>query len=91
MRKLSLISTFALALLGACAVQDTNDNAAKLGGGGGGSGPTCDDFDTYCAEDRPCGEGFICTLDTNNCGANFFGTFPDCGVTATCYPTCQPK
>jgi len=93
MRKLSLISTFALALLGGCAVQDTvedtNDNTAKLGGGG--SGATCDDFDTYCGDDRPCGEGFVCSLDTDHCGSNFFGTFPDCGVTATCYPTCQPK
>jgi hypothetical protein len=100
MRKLSLSSTFVLALVAAlalpvgCAVhdtdtQDTSDNTAALGGGG--SGPTCDDFDTYCGDDRPCGEGFVCALDTNNCGSNFFGTYPNCGVTATCYPICQPK
>ena len=103
MRKLSWSSTFVLAVVAAlalptgCGVQDTSthntsdDVARGGGGGGGGSGPSCDDFDTYCGANRPCGEGFVCELDTSNCGSNFFGTFPDCGVTATCYPTCQPK
>jgi len=97
MRKLSLSSTFvlglaaALALAVGCAVedtsvQDTNDSAAALGGG---SGPTCDDFDTYCSDARPCGEGFVCEFG-DHCGSNFFGTYPDCGVTATCYPICVP-
>jgi len=91
MRKLSLVSTFALVLglAAGCAVQDTGDNAAAPDGDA--VGLTCDDFDTYCDADRACGEGFVCALDTNHCGSNFFGTYPNCGVTATCYPTCQPK
>jgi hypothetical protein len=103
MRHLSLISTLVLALTTSC-VQDTNDsndtddNTAESSAaessarpGDGGATLTCDDLDTYCGSDRPCGEGFVCTLDTDHCGANFFGTFPNCGVTATCLPTCQPK
>jgi hypothetical protein len=98
MKKLSLSSTFvltlgaALALAVGCAVQDasvpdTSDNAAALGGSE--AGPTCDDFDTFCGDDRPCGEGFVCAFG-DHCGSNFFGTYPNCGVTATCYPICVP-
>lgn len=103
MRKLSLSSTFVLsfattlALLAGCAVQDTtteptsnetSDSVSVLGGGGGGL--SCDDFDSYCSADRPCGDGFVCEFDASHCGSNFFGTYPNCGVTATCYPACQP-
>jgi len=52
---------------------------------------TCDDLDTFCGPTRPCGEGLVCTFVAGQCGSNFFGTFPNCGVSATCFPICQPK
>lgn len=55
------------------------------------TGPSCDDLDSYCNKSRPCPEGFTCALDTNNCGTNYFGTYPYCGATDTCYPACQPN
>lgn len=107
MKKPTIISMLALALAlaaavplsGGCAVEDSDEeevleevsSAKPGGGGGGGGGQTCDDFDSYCDAAHPCGEGYVCALDVSNCGSNFFGTYPNCGVTATCYPACQPK
>ena len=104
MTKMMQISmfVFAVALVGGCAVQDrepveqtsgADELAAPAAGAArsGGSTLTCDDLDTFCDASHPCGEGFVCALDPGHCGSNFFGTFPDCGVTATCFPACQPS
>jgi hypothetical protein len=102
----ALFALAALVALPACATEesDPDDSAALVSRpddlaqpqrttdpGGSQSGPSCDDFDTWCGTARPCDADHVCKLDTTHCGANFFGTYPNCGVTATCYPTCQPK
>jgi hypothetical protein len=96
----------AVGLAGGCAVQDpdgaterafTADQPAAPAASALGTvsahvdAMTCDDLDTFCGPSRPCGEGFVCTFVAGQCGSNFFGTFPDCGVSATCFPICQPK
>lgn len=51
-------------------------------------GRTCDDFDSFCVSSDECADGFVCRFDPDHCGSNFFGTFPNCGVTAACLPRC---
>jgi hypothetical protein len=99
------VSTLVLAvgLAGGCAVQDADGAAQRTStadelaaapldpASANVDAMTCDDFDTFCGPTRPCGEGFVCTFVSGHCGSNFFGTFPDCGVSATCFPICQPK
>jgi hypothetical protein len=51
-------------------------------------GDSCDVFDDFCDSFHPCARGQECLLDVSNCGTNFFGTVPECGITHACLPRC---
>jgi hypothetical protein len=51
-------------------------------------GDSCEALDDFCDWLRPCPQGQECRLDVGDCGTNFFGTFPECGITHACLPKC---